>query len=86
MKVGKKDYKTVWMEDTDVFLIEQNLLPFKFEIFKTQTYSETAYAIKTMSVRGAGAIGVAAGYAMAQAFMQAPKNDLFNFVHLYFAT
>jgi len=80
MKVGNNDYKTVWMEGHEVFLIEQNLLPFKFEIFKSTTYSETANAIKTMIVRGAGAIGVAAGYAMAQAFLQAPENDLLNFV------
>jgi len=64
----------------ECFLIEQNLLPFNFEIYKAQTYSETAYAIKTMIVRGAGAIGAAAGYAMAQAFLQAPENDLLNFV------
>jgi methylthioribose-1-phosphate isomerase len=80
MKVGNKDYKTLWMEGTDVFLIEQNLLPFKFEIFKAENYSVTAFAIKTMIVRGAGAIGVAAGYAMAQAFLQAPKNNFLNFV------
>ena len=80
MKVGNQDYKTVWMQGNNVFLIEQNLLPFKFEIYKAQTYSETAYAIKTMIVRGAGAIGAAAGYAMAQAFLQAPKKDLLNFV------
>ncbi|MBI9037363.1 MAG: S-methyl-5-thioribose-1-phosphate isomerase [Bacteroidales bacterium] len=80
MKIGNNDYKTVWMEGHDVFLIEQNLLPFKFEIYKSTTYFETANAIKTMIVRGAGAIGVAAGYAMAQAFLQAPENDLLNFV------
>ena len=80
MKVDNKDYKTVWMEGSDVFLIEQNLLPFKFKIYKAQTYSETAFAIKTMIVRGAGAIGAAAGYAMAQAFLQAHKNDFLNFV------
>ncbi len=80
MKVGNQDYKTVWMQGKNVFLIEQNLLPFNFEIYKAQTYSETAYAIKTMIVRGAGAIGAAAGYAMAQAFLQAPENDLLNFV------
>lgn len=58
------------MEDSSAFLINQNLLPFKFEIFKSPNYKTTCLAIKTMLVRGAGAIGAAAGFAMAQAFLQ----------------
>lgn len=64
------NYKTVWMENSSVFLIEQNLLPFKFKIYEAKTYRDTCHAIKTMIVRGAGAIGAAAGYAMAQAFLE----------------
>ena len=69
MKVGDKDYRTVWMEGTTVYMINQNKLPFKFEIHKCQSYSETCFAISNMIVRGAGAIGAAAGFAMAQAFL-----------------
>ena len=58
------------MEGASVFLIEQNLLPFKFQIFKSNSYRETCRAIKTMIVRGAGAIGAAAGFAMAQAVLE----------------
>jgi len=69
MVVGEKSYQTVWMEGSSVFMIEQNLLPFEFKIHECKTYWDTCMAITDMVVRGAGAIGAAAGYAMAQAFM-----------------
>jgi len=71
MKVNGKDYRTVWMEGGSVFMIDQNLLPFEFSIFQSGSYRETCRAIRTMIVRGAGAIGAAAGYAMAQACLEA---------------
>ena len=70
MKVAGKDYRTVWMEESTVCLIEQNLLPFEFKIFRAENYRETCMVISTMIVRGAGAIGATAGYAMAQAFLE----------------
>jgi len=73
MLVNGMHYRTVWMEGHTVFMIEQNLLPFEFKIFETPTCADTCQAIKTMIVRGAGAIGVAAAYAMAQAFQEAQK-------------
>ena len=70
MKVEGKDYRTVWMEGNTVCLIEQNLLPFEFKIFRSENYQQTCMVISTMIVRGAGAIGATAGYAMAQAFVE----------------
>ena len=80
MRVLNKHYRTVWMEGTSVFLIEQNLLPFDFKIFEAKTYQDTCRAIKTMIVRGAGAIGATAGFAMAQAIMAAPKDGYQAFI------
>jgi len=80
MKVNGKDYRTVWMEGIQVFLIEQNLLPFEFKIFNANSYKETCHAIRTMVVRGAGAIGAAAGYAMAQAILEGPEKDFEEFI------
>ncbi|MEI6764684.1 MAG: S-methyl-5-thioribose-1-phosphate isomerase [Bacteroidota bacterium] len=80
MKVNGKDYRTVWLEGNTVMMIEQNLLPFEFRIFESRSYKETCMAIKTMIVRGAGAIGVTAGYAMAQAFMEAPAVGFDDFL------
>ncbi|MBN3033534.1 MAG: S-methyl-5-thioribose-1-phosphate isomerase [Candidatus Saganbacteria bacterium] len=69
MKVNGRHYRTVWLAGSTVYLIEQNLLPFEFKIHEAKTYQETCRAIRTMLVRGAGAIGAAAGFAMAQAFL-----------------
>lgn len=70
MKVNNIHYKTLWMEGSGtVFMIDQNRLPFAFEIKELYTYTETCAAIKDMTVRGAGAIGAAAAFAMAQAVL-----------------
>jgi S-methyl-5-thioribose-1-phosphate isomerase len=61
------------MEGSSVFLIDQNLLPFDFKIRRSISCQDTCHAIKTMMIRGAGAIGAAAGFAMAQAVLSAPK-------------
>lgn len=75
MKVNGKQYLTIWFEKGMVHMIDQNKLPFAFEIMVCKTWQETAEAIRNMNVRGAGAIGAAAGYAMAQAFIQANGSD-----------
>jgi len=76
MKVSGKDYRTVWMQGSSVFMIEQNLLPFEFRIIECPTCKDTCQAIRTMTIRGAGAIGAAAGYAMAQASLESGPGDL----------
>lgn len=72
MKVNGKHFRTIWMDNEtgEVSMIDQNALPFSFEIFIAQNYSDTCHAIVTMITRGAGAIGAAAGFAMAQAFIE----------------
>ena len=49
-----------------VLLIEQRLLPHEFKIVGTTDFKGTARAITNMVVRGAGAIGAAAAYGLAQ--------------------
>ena len=49
-----------------VVLIEQRLLPHRFELVRTRDFRETTAAIRDMVVRGAGAIGAAAAYGLAQ--------------------
>ncbi len=80
MKVGQKNYQTIWMKGSKVNMIEQNLLPFEFKIFTSRNYKETCFAIKTMIVRGAGAIGAAAGFAMAQAALEANENNYKSYI------
>lgn len=62
--VNDHHYRTVWwgtkdQQDTGdshtVSMIEQRRLPHNFEVVELSNYVETAAAIKTMVVRGAGA-------------------------------
>src|SRR5690348_1174330 len=63
-----RHYRTVTFdpERNAVMLIEQRLLPHRFQVIATRDFSETARAIQDMVVRGAGAIGATAAYGLAQ--------------------
>ena len=80
MQVNGKDYRTVWIDDNEIKLINQLLLPHKFEIYTCKNHLETANAIKTMIVRGAGAIGATAAYGVAQATLEANENNSKNYI------
>lgn len=56
-------YPVVWHQDR-VLLIDQNRLPNEYALVEISRYEDMAQAIKTMIVRGAPAIGVAAAYGM----------------------
>ena len=81
MLVNNKHYRTVWMENDVVKMINQPLIPHRFEIIDLKDYNETAQAIKTMIVRGAGAIGATGGYGIAQAALQAHDSGFMNYVN-----
>ncbi|MCD6302087.1 MAG: S-methyl-5-thioribose-1-phosphate isomerase [Anaerolineae bacterium] len=79
MIVNGHHYRTVWMEGTAgggavVKMINQPLIPHRFEIVDLLDHRATARAIKDMVVRGAGAIGAAAGFGMAQVALEAPAD------------
>lgn len=78
MLVDGVPYRTVWMVDGVVRMINQPLIPHRFEIVDLKHHTDTACAIKTMIVRGAGAIGAAAAYGMAQVVLEAPDGDGFD--------
>jgi len=63
-----RPYRTVTFDAArnHVRLIDQRLLPHEFKLIATQTFRETAAAIHSMIVRGAGAIGATAAYGLAQ--------------------
>lgn len=75
MKVNGKHYRTVWMEDEKVKMIEQRDLPYDFNIIELETAEEVAEAISRMSVRGAGAIGGTGGFGMALGILKASKSN-----------
>jgi methylthioribose-1-phosphate isomerase len=72
MLVKGTHYRTIWMDGSAVRMIDQTGLPFRFEIVESPDHRATARAIRDMVVRGAGAIGAAGGYGMAQAALEAP--------------
>lgn len=61
--------KTIEWEDNKLKLIDQRKLPDKLTYVYCDTYQEVIEAIDNMTVRGAPAIGVAAAFAMAIAYI-----------------
>lgn len=59
--------KTLYWKDDQLYLLDQTLLPREVEYLICGTFQDVIVAIKTMVVRGAPAIGVAAAFAMALA-------------------
>lgn len=75
MIYNNKHYRALWMESDTLCMIDQNQLPYKFEIFYSRNVADTCFAIKTMITRGAGSIGAAGAYGMLQAINSAnPQN------------
>ena len=66
-------------EQNAVLLIEQRLLPHKFDIVAMPNFRQTAKAITDMIVRGAGAIGATAAYGLAQGARTFKGRDLARF-------
>jgi methylthioribose-1-phosphate isomerase len=81
VRVGGEAFevRTLWREGSTIRLIDQRMLPHKFVIASLENHRETADAIKDMMLRGAGAIGVAGGYGVAQAALEAERLSLPEF-------
>lgn len=84
MKIDEKVYRTIWpitgagsLKNEAVFsvgIIDQTMLPHRFEVKTLANLDEMIVAIKTMQVRGAPLIGAAAAYGMALA-VQSDASD-----------
>jgi methylthioribose-1-phosphate isomerase len=67
MNVKGRHFRTIWLKDSEpgiVEIINQQVLPHKFEILALRSLEDIRRAIKDMYVRGAGLIGAAAAYGM----------------------
>ncbi len=80
MNVDGVHYRTVWLEGRELKLINQPLLPHRFEVVGMPTHRETAQAITTMITRGAGAIGATGALGMVQAVLEAPSQGFLDYV------
>lgn len=63
MKIHGRHYTTIWLTEKDELqIIDQTKLPFSFETVTLESNEDVRRAISSMQVRGAGLIGVTAGY------------------------
>lgn len=77
---GVRDYRTVWMKDSLVYMINQPELPHRFSIYESKGLRETADAIRNMVVRGAPAIGATAAFGITQAALEFDGRDFRDFL------
>ena len=77
MKIGGKEYRTIWFDNNVVKIIDQTKLPHQFIIKDLKTVKDAINAIKTMEVRGAPLIGGTAAYGIVLAIKE---NNDFSFV------
>jgi methylthioribose-1-phosphate isomerase len=70
MKVGDRHFRSIWTEGNSVRIIDQQRLPHVFETRAISSAGEMAEAIRTMRVRGAPLIGVAAAFGVALALFE----------------
>lgn len=67
--------RTVFWENNELKMIDQRILPGKFEVLSYRGHREVAHAITDMVVRGAPAIGAAAGFGLALAGFESASSS-----------
>src|SRR5512140_3499819 len=80
MKVSGKHYRSIWPDPAgpSVHIIDQSRLPHVFETLRLDSAEAVAEAIRTMRVRGAPLIGVAAAYGLAMAAKHDASDEALN--------
>jgi methylthioribose-1-phosphate isomerase len=67
--------RTVFWEDNQLKMIDQRILPGRFEVVSYRDHKSVAQAIRDMVVRGAPAIGAAAGFGLALAGFESASSS-----------
>lgn len=76
MLVNGKHYTSIWIDKRNPYLVKainQQVLPYKFEIITFSSVNDIIDAIITMKIRGAPLIGVAAAFGVYLATLEAEK-------------
>ena len=73
MRIEGKEYRTIWLENDVIKIIDQTKLPHQFIIKDLKTAKDAINAIKIMEVRGAPLIGATAAYGLVLAIIE--NND-----------
>lgn len=77
MKIGNQHYQTIWLDESDpsvIKVIDQQKLPFFFEIKELRCVEDVYNAIDRMTVRGAPLIGAAAAFGIYLAALEISVN------------
>jgi methylthioribose-1-phosphate isomerase len=75
MNINGRHYRSIWLEDDVVRVIDQTKLPFAFETRALRSLDDAAVAIKNMIVRGAPLIGATGAYGLALAMRAHPRDE-----------
>ena len=77
MKINGIPYRTIWLngDGWSLTVIDQTLLPFRFETRALVSLNDAANAIRQMIVRGAPLIGVTAAYGVCLAIREDASDD-----------
>tara|TARA_Y100000739_G_C20608216_1_gene466935 strand:+ start:175 stop:1287 length:1113 start_codon:yes stop_codon:yes gene_type:complete len=77
MRIDNKHWQTIWVDDNkkSVNIIDQTLLPHKFNILNLKKVEDFYSAIKNMNVRGAPLIGVTGAYGLVFAIREDSSNE-----------
>lgn len=75
MRIEGRDYRSVWMADGKVCMIDQRMIPHQFKTVEYDSVDQVCEAISTMVVRGAPAIGAAGIYGLALAELNGKDLD-----------
>lgn len=77
MKVGGVRYRAIFTvgDGSEVRVIDQTVLPHRFETGRLESAADAARAIREMVVRGAPLIGATAAYGVALAMRETPSDD-----------
>jgi methylthioribose-1-phosphate isomerase len=83
VKIDGKPYRTIWVANDgwSVEIIDQTLLPHRFETLRLTTADQAAHAIKSMQVRGAPLIGATAAYGIALAMRSDASDEALEKTH-----
>lgn len=89
MRIGNQNYQTIWLDKSDhsvIKVIDQQRLPFFFEIKELRSVEDVYNAIDRMTVRGAPLIGAAAAFGIYLATLEItsatnPVSHLHNAAH-----
>ena len=78
MRIEGKEYRTIWIENNVVKIIDQTKLPHQFIIKDLKTVKDAINAIKVMEVRGAPLIGATAAYGLVLAISENNDQSFLN--------